>query len=213
MRAQFIAARDEDVQWALPQKGDLVLNSEDSGMKRPRDRASVPVGAERLEVMVADLLDRVLALEDRAEIMTLIASYGPLVDSGDGHGAAGLWTPDGRYEVAGFSPWVGRPAIATIVDGPGHLRYLARGSAHAMGLPKITLSGDQATAVNYTQVFVRDSDKGEWVADRVSVHLWELVRLNEGWRVENRRAHALDGSPPSVAFLKSVATRIADGTR
>lgn len=181
---------------------------------QPTEEADAVVASTRTKALlgslaatVSRLQDQVRALEDNAQIMALIASYGPLVDSGDGAGAADLWTPEGTYEVAGFAPWVGRTSIATIVEGPGHLEYLARGSAHAMGLPRISLSGDRAVAVNYTQVFVRDPANGGWGADRASVHRWNLVRTDEGWRVESRVGHALDGSEQARDFLSSVATR------
>lgn len=56
------------------------------------ERSSADVkGAKDLSTVVSQLLDRVRLLEDRAEIASLIAAYGPLVDAADGQGVAGLW--------------------------------------------------------------------------------------------------------------------------
>ncbi len=159
---------------------------------------------EGLSAVVAQLLDRVRVLEDRAEIAALIASYGPLVDAADGQGVAGLWTEDGRYEVAGFEPWVGRESIAELVDLPQHQAYLEAGCAHFMGPPIVTVSGNEAVAVNYTTVFVRQDDTTGWKADRVSTHRWQLVRTAEGWRVQSRDGQAMDGSASARSFLDHI---------
>lgn len=112
--------------------------------------------------------------------------------------------PDGRYEVAGFEPWVGRDTIARIVDEPQHRAYLEAGCAHVMGPPIVTVSGDEAVALNYTTVFVRQDDTAGWKANRVSTHRWQLVRTDEGWRVQSRYGQTMDGSADARAFLEHV---------
>jgi SnoaL-like domain len=53
--------------------------------------------------MSDDRLDRLerrlTALEDERDIARLIASYGPLVDSGEAERVAALWAVDGVYDV------------------------------------------------------------------------------------------------------------------
>lgn len=161
-------------------------------------------GSEDLATVVSQLLERVRLLEDRAEISALISSYGPLVDAADGQGVAGLWTPDGRYEVAGFEPWVGRESIARVVDEPQHQAYLESGCAHVMGPPIVTVTGDEAVALNYTTVFVRHDDTTGWKADRVSTHRWQLVRTDDGWRVQSRYGQIMDGSADARSFLEHI---------
>jgi hypothetical protein len=51
---------------------------------------------------------RLQALEDREAIRELIASYGPLADSGAADALSQLWVEDGRYAVGGMGEAKGR---------------------------------------------------------------------------------------------------------
>ena len=134
-------------------------------------------------------------MTDVEDITQLIAAYGPAVDTGDGDAAAALFTEDGWYEVAG-SRLEGRAAIAAMVGGAAHQSLLARGVAHVMGLPSITVTGDTAVAVNHTTVFL------EGAVWRVAANRWELVRTAEGWRVAGRTNRLLDGTPEARDLLR-----------
>lgn len=67
--------------------------------------------------MAEDTNSRIGRLEDIEAIRNLIASYGPLADSGDAAGVAALWTEDGEYDVGGYGIAKGRMAIAALIDG------------------------------------------------------------------------------------------------
>ncbi len=147
---------------------------------------------------IAVLERRIGELEDRMAIFDLIASYGPAVDSMDRLTVARLWDENGSYDFGG-EPLVGRDDVAALVDLDTHKAYVAAGSAHVLSSPRITLQGDRAVAVNYSQVFVKDDDG--WRADRTCANRWELRRTGDAWRVESRTNRLLDGSPPARALL------------
>jgi uncharacterized protein (TIGR02246 family) len=150
--------------------------------------------------MSADaLLSRLSALEDREDIRTLIASYGPLADSGDAEGVAALWSEDGVYAVGGYGESRGRAAIAALITGETHRQLMANGCAHLLGPVAITLDGDQAMATGHS-VVLRQSD-GAFEVYRVSANRWALVRTVDGWRVARRDNALLDGSEAARALL------------
>ena len=82
-----------------------------------------------LESRIAGLEIRLRRAEDQLEIINLIASYGPLVDSGDGDGAASLWTEDGVYEVD-TGTYEGRDGISGMVESGPHQKLVQRGCLH-----------------------------------------------------------------------------------
>lgn len=145
--------------------------------------------------MSEDTLDaierRLRALEDERDIARLIASYGPLVDSGDADGAASLWMVDGTYDVEG---WLmsGRDEIATMVCSDAHQGLMTKGCCHFFGPPVIEVDGDDAVAVCESTLMVRRESGGYAVA-RAGVHLLRLRRDGRSWRIASRTARQLDG--------------------
>lgn len=149
--------------------------------------------------MAEDLAARLRALEDREAVRSLIASYGPLADSGDAEGVAALWTEDGVYAVGGMGEATGRQAIAALINGPVHRGLMAQGCAHILGPVTIQLEGDTATASGHSLV-VRCVDE-MFEVYRVSANRWDLVRGVSGWRVRRRENRLLDGSEAARALL------------
>jgi len=144
--------------------------------------------------------ERLRALEDREAIRNLIASYGPLADSGNAEAVAALWVEDGSYAVGGMTEAKGRAAIAALIDGDTHRALMAAGCAHLLGPVAIDLDGDRAVARGHSVVFRKTPSGFEvW---RVSANRWELVRTDDGWRVERRVNTPLDGSEVAQALLR-----------
>jgi uncharacterized protein (TIGR02246 family) len=142
---------------------------------------------------------RLRALEDREAIRNLIASYGPLADSGDAEAVARLWTGDGVYAVDGFPEACGHEAIAALITGPVHQTLMARGCAHVLGAPVIDLDGERASARCHSVVLAKAGEG--WEAVRVAANRWELARTPEGWRVTRRDNALLDGREAARALL------------
>lgn len=153
-----------------------------------------------IEDRLSALETRLRAAEDQLEIIRLLSSYGPAVDSGSSREAARLWTEDGAYDVGGLHRAQGHDAIAALYDGDGHQALIHRGSAHLTATPRVSVDGDQAEAVAYSFVVLR----GEHGFDvwRASANRWTLRRTPAGWRIVERHNRVLDGSPQSHAVLK-----------
>ena len=150
--------------------------------------------------VIDELRRQVRELSDRWEILQLLASYGPAVDSGSAEAAAALWTEDGSYDTYP-APMAGRAAIAAMVNGERHQSYVHRGCGHLIGIPHIQLDGDTAVVTGYSQLVLRDREADGFRVWRTAANRWELVRTPQGWRVTRRINRLLDGSPESHELL------------
>lgn len=146
---------------------------------------------------------RLRLLEDRAAIADLIASYGPLADSGDAGRLAALWTADGEYTVGGFGTAHGHAQIAALIEGETHQALMAQGCAHVLSPHTIAIAGDRAEAKGHSVVLRTDGESYE--AWRVSANRWTFVRTAEGWRVSRRENAPLDGSAAARVLLAAGA--------
>lgn len=153
-----------------------------------------------LAAEVAALSKRLQVLEDRQEIIQLIATYGPAVDSLSGDAVIDLWTEDGIYDVGGMAPFIGSDVV-DVVDAAIHRSFVASGCAHVQGLPLVHVDGDRAIATSVSRVYVRDGD--QWLVERVSANRWELVRTPAGWRATYRVNRLLNGSDEAQELLRS----------
>jgi hypothetical protein len=155
-----------------------------------------------VEERLAALEARLRTAEDQLEILRLVNSYGPLVDSGESRAAAELWVEDGTYNVGGRGPITGHDALAAIYDADGHQDLIHTGSAHLTATPRISVNGDCAEAVAYSFVVLRRED--EWYVWRASANHWTLKRTPRGWRIVERYNRILDGSKDSHDTLRRV---------
>jgi hypothetical protein len=154
------------------------------------------------EERLAALEKRLLAAEDQLEIIRLLNSYGPLVDSGESQAAAHLWVEGGVYEIDGREPTKAYDGLIAIYDGAGHQELIHIGASHLTTTPRITLKGDAAEAVAYSFVVRKRGD--EWYFWRAAANHWTLVRTPEGWRIKERYNRVLDGSKESHDTLRRV---------
>ena len=143
--------------------------------------------------------DRIRRLEDTEAIRNLIASYGPLADIGDAQGVAALWVENGSYSVGDFGEAKGRESIAALILSDTHQQLLTAGCGHTLTAPHIMLAGDTAIAINHSVVFRNTGDSHQ--AWRVSANRWELVRTDNGWRVQHRRNCPLNGDDAARKLL------------
>src|SRR5262245_14668400 len=105
-----------------------------------------------LEQRLDDLTRRVQALEDELAIHRLIVRYGLAVDAGDADAAAGTFAEDGVYDVD-VGVMRGRSQVAAMVRGERHQAMVGR-CAHQLGPAVVEVSGDRATAVGYSRVYL-----------------------------------------------------------
>jgi SnoaL-like protein len=159
--------------------------------------------------------ERLQEVEDRLEILNLIAAHPPGTDSGATQFSASYWIEDGEFDRGpGLSGMKGRAAMAS-GPTPGFREAMRQGIAHFSGLPHIELKGDQATVTSYLQIVMPNS-QGEPVElsshgtskgfriHRMTVSRWDLVRREEGWKIARRRLRLLDASDDGRALLREL---------
>jgi ketosteroid isomerase-like protein len=150
--------------------------------------------------LVAELAERVRALEDELAIRRVIAAYGPAVDGGDAAAAAALWTKDAVYDMD-VGTLDGAEGIAEMVVGAGHQEIILGGSAHNIGPALVEITGDTAAAITYSQLFRGDGDGGFFIW-RVAANRWDLDRTPDGWRIRRRFTRLLDGRADAREILR-----------
>lgn len=151
---------------------------------------------------LARLEQRLSRIEDEAAITTLLLSYGPLVDSGRAEAVAELWERDGIYDVDELV-MAGHEEITAMVRSANHQRWISQGCAHLVGPPRVRVRGDEAVAVGYTLMIVRDPESAAFTLRRATANHWRLRRGPDGWRVTVRTNRVLDGRGESPELLAS----------
>lgn len=151
-----------------------------------------------VEDRLAALEKRLQQLEDTQEITQLIASYGPLVDSGSADEVGAIWEQDGVYDVD-EGHFDGREQIIAMVNSTAHHRWIDGGCAHFLGPAHVSTSGDEAVAVCHSLMVVRTD--GKFRLRRATAHHWQLRRGADGWQVAVRTSRVLDGRSESPALL------------
>lgn len=161
-----------------------------------------------IEDRLAALETRLRHAEDHLEILNLLNSYGPLVDSATAEPAGELWVKGGGYNFTlpegGDKRLEAPEEIAGMYGWQGHLDLVNNGCAHLTATPKITVDGDDAQAVGYSFVVLREGDR--WFLWRAAVNHWTFRRTDSGWRIVERFNRALNGSPESHDTMRKVAT-------
>lgn len=158
------------------------------------------------EQRLAALEARLQKAEDHLEILNLLNTYGPLVDSATADPAGALWVEGGGYNFTvpegGEKRLVAPDEIAGMYSWPGHVDLVRTGCAHLTATPKISVKGDEAEAVGYSVVILREDDR--WFLWRAAVNHWTLRRTEAGWRIVERFNRALNGSEESLATMRKV---------
>ena len=158
------------------------------------------------EARLLEIEKRLRKAEDHLEILNLLNSYGPLVDSATAEPAGQLWVKGGGYNFTlpdgGTKRLEAPDEIAGMYSWPGHLDLVNTGCAHLTGTPKITVDGDDAQALGYSVVILKEGDR--WFLWRAAVNHWTLRRTDDGWRIVERFNRALDGSPESHETMRKV---------
>ena len=159
------------------------------------------------------LADRIRAIEDRLEILNLIASHPPSADTGADYYTRAVYAEDGVFDRGPQQGGRGNAAIAAVVKTPAHQAAIDGGLAHFCGLPYIELDGDHAAVTSYLQILMPDpngapvelpnhgTSKGFRI-HRVAANRWELARTPAGWKIKRRTLRPLDGSDPARQILR-----------
>lgn len=155
---------------------------------------------------VAKLESRLRAAEDHLEILNLLSSYGPLVDSGTSKAAATLWVEGGGYNFtlpSGVDSRLEAPEeLIAMYESQGHQNLVTTGASHLTATPKIKIQGDAASAVGYSFVVLREGER--WFVWRAAINYWTLTRTDQGWRIVERVNRMLNGAPESHETMRRV---------
>ena len=159
------------------------------------------------------LEERLRAVEDRLEILNLIASHPPSADTGADYYTVQVYAEDGVFDRGEhLSGGKGNQEIAAVMKSPGHQAAISGGLAHFASLPHIAIDGDQAVVTSYLQILTpqkagdavdvpnHGASRGFRI-HRVAANRWELVRAPQGWRIRRRTLRPLDGSEPARQLL------------
>jgi hypothetical protein len=161
-----------------------------------------------VEERLAALEARCRRAEDHLEILNLLNTYGPLVDSATAQPAGALWVAGGGYNFTipggGTRRLEAPDEIVGMYHWEGHRELVETGCAHLTATPKISVTGDEAEAVGYSLVILKEGYR--WILWRAAVNHWILRRTQQGWRIVERFNRALDGSPESHETMRKVAT-------
>src|ERR1700760_2236780 len=162
--------------------------------------------------------ERLQEIEDRLEILNLVAAHPPATDTGSSQYAASYWMEDGEVDRgAGLTGMKGKAAMAS-GPTPGFREAMRQGIAHFAGLPHIALDGDKATVTSYLQI-VMPNTQGEPVElsshgtskgfriHRMTVNRWDLVRTEDGWKIARRRLRLLDTTDEGRALLREMTAQ------
>jgi len=161
--------------------------------------------------------DRLRAIEDRLEILNLIASHPPSADTGADYFTRAAYTEDGIIDLGGGKMAIGNEQVAGMVKTPGHQAAIAGGLAHFAGLPRIEIDGDAAIVTSYLQIITPHPTADPYEVPnhgttrgfrihRVGANRWELVRTGAGWKIKRRTLRPLDGSEPARDLLRGALT-------
>jgi hypothetical protein len=152
--------------------------------------------------------ERLQAVEDRLEILNLIAGHPPGADSASDAYAASYWLEDGVFDRG--PPFGEQSARGDTMAKPAFQEAIRQGICHFTGPPYIEIDGD--TAILAPNPFGEEftlsahgTTKGFRV-HRLTASRWDLVRTAEGWRVKRRALRSMD-TPEARTLLRGVTER------
>jgi ketosteroid isomerase-like protein len=156
------------------------------------------------EDRISRLEARLQLVEDELAISRLMMTYAPAADGDLATLAASLWTDDGTYEINGMRIR-GRAELQAFFEGERHQFKISQGCAHPSSPPRITVSGDTASAICYQHLARWDGE--HFTLPNYSVSLWEFARQDDGWRVTGRVLRLLNGDEESRRLLAEALGR------
>jgi hypothetical protein len=167
------------------------------------------------------LEERLRDVEDRLEILNLIAGHPPGADTGEGAYMASYCLDDVVLQFSEHAPaWSGRAQIVSNLQAPAHQGAIEQGVAHFTALPYIEIDGDTAVVTSYLQILTPNPQaepfelSGHGTSQgfrvhRLSANRWELVRTPEGWRIKRRTGRSMDTPSARQLLRETTKARMA----
>lgn len=144
-----------------------------------------------------NLLARITAVEDRLEILNLLAGSAFSSDIASEHYWKKMFTEDAVFDRGQGLQVKGQREILKIVNDPAQQEAIKAGMTHVAMLPHITLNGDSAVATGYLLIVMPDTAAshvtlpGKGISTgfsiyQLTVNKWQLARTTAGWKVIQR---------------------------
>src|ERR1700692_1331665 len=170
------------------------------------DGLYLPHGDGDFPVTASDLTSQVQYLLDRIEIQDVLALYASGQDDHQAENSAiledwdNVFSPDAMVDYTQAGPPFGVFSyrdLAKVMRGDSKTAGLMSGSfrkwQHMLGLPKVTIEGDRATArtdLLATHVGHTNANTPWHLFDAAIFHD-QLVRTSKGWRIRLRRLEVI----------------------
>jgi hypothetical protein len=179
----------------------------ETGSGRPVDTAQ----------SIAALVDRLTTLEDRLEILNILAGLPHSSDVGHQDYQNGVYHDDCVMDRNNPDNLViGKAAIVGIISNDQHRQAIKSGMVHFAGLPHIRIEGARAVATGYLQIVVPVTSgqaaalSGYGPSDgfaiwRITANRWELEKDDGGWKVTRRIVRSI----PDSKFHELIADGLA----
>jgi hypothetical protein len=154
---------------------------------------------------------RMRAIEDRLEILNLIASHPPSADTGADFYARAVYAEDGVFDRGDVAGGISVDGYAELMNRQAHKDAIKGGLGHFCGLPYVEIDGDRATVTSYLQILTpaqgepvevpnHGASKGFRI-HRLAANRWDLARIDGRWRIKRRTVRSLDGTPGAQEIL------------
>lgn len=162
---------------------------------------------------IRSLQQRLRAIEDHLQIYNLIASHPPSADTAAKSYIHDIFLENAVLDLGGSKTATGNVTISEMSQRQAHQDAIRGGLAHFTGLPHVQLDGDRAVVTSYLQILTPYSSAEEvevpahgaskgYRIHRVGANRWNLVRTEQGWKIERRTFRSLDGTQPALDILR-----------
>jgi SnoaL-like domain len=155
---------------------------------------------------ISELANRLTTLEDRLEILNILAGLPHSSDVGHQGYQNSVYHDDCIMDRNNPDDLViGKTAIVNIISNDQHREAIKAGMVHFAGLPHIRIEGPQAIATGYLQIVVPVTSGSEAALSgygpsdgfaiwRITANRWELKKGDAGWKVIRRTIRSVPAS-------------------
>lgn len=161
------------------------------------------------------LLARIIATEDRLEILNLLAGSAFSSDVASESYWKNMFTKDATFDRGAEQQDKGRDEILKIINSSDQKEAIQAGMTHLAMLPHITLNGDTAIATGYLLIVMPDitashvklPGKGTspgFSIYQITINQWKLLRTKEGWKVTNRTVRPVSSDDSRAILQKAI---------
>jgi hypothetical protein len=165
-----------------------------------------------------DLLFRITALEDRIEILNLLAGSAFSSDVASESYWKNMFTEDATFYRGTDRQDKGLNEILKIVNSPDQKEAIKSGMTHLAMLPHIKIKGDSAVATGYLLIVMPDTEAshvklpGKGISPgfsiyQITVNQWKLLRTKEGWKVAQRTVKPISSADSRTILQQAIEVK------